>query len=131
MDVNLRHSHHVLLKSWPEIKKVAISPGGQRVACVVSDKDEDQNPGSLYFGTVKSRNECDWQLGAKLDWPAADVAQLTFSTNDSLYVAFRPQRSGPNRKHEIPVIHVCFKSMQLSPLIIEPKVSNQFLLFYL
>ena len=121
MDVNLRHGDRVSLPTLPEIKKVALAPGGQRVACVVNDKDEDQNPGSLYFGSISSPYE--WQLGNKLDWPAADVVQLSFSTDDDLYIVFRPQRSGPNRKHEIPVIHVSLQSNQLCPLIIEPRVS--------
>ncbi|KAJ5165156.1 uncharacterized protein N7500_006986 [Penicillium coprophilum] len=119
MDVNLRHGERISLPTLPEIKKVALAPGGQTIACVVSDGYEDQNTGSLYIGSVNSPNE--WQLGNQLDWPAADVVQLSFSTNDDLYMVFRPQRSGPNQKHEIPVIHVSLKSNQLCPLIIEPK----------
>ncbi|CAP98908.1 Pc22g16200 [Penicillium rubens Wisconsin 54-1255] len=121
MDVNLRHGDRISLPTLPEIKKVALAPGGQRLACVVSDKDEDQNPGSLYIGSIHS--PYDWQLGNKLDWPAADVVQLSFSTDEDLHMVFRPQRSGPNRKHEIPVIHVSLRTNQLCPLIIEPQVS--------
>ncbi|KAJ5512547.1 hypothetical protein N7463_002099 [Penicillium fimorum] len=119
VDVNLRYGERISVPTLPEIKKVALAPGGQTIACVVSDKDEGHNPGSLYIGSFNSPNV--WQLGNKLDWPAADVVQLSFSTNDDLYMVFRPQRSGPNHKHEIPVIHVSLKSNQLCPLIIEPQ----------
>ncbi|KAJ5836617.1 hypothetical protein N7447_002643 [Penicillium robsamsonii] len=119
VDVNLRHGERISVPTLPEIKKVALAPGGQTIACVVNDKNEGQNPGSLYIGSVNSPNV--WQLGNKLDWPAADVVQLSFSTNDDLYMVFRPQRSGPNHKHEIPVIHVSLKFNQLCPLIIEPQ----------
>ncbi|KAJ5867576.1 hypothetical protein N7534_002129 [Penicillium rubens] len=114
-----KHGDRISLPTLPEIKKVALAPGGQRLACVVSDKDEDQNPGSLYIGSIHS--PYDWQLGNKLDWPAADVVQLSFSTDEDLHMVFRPQRSGPNRKHEIPVIHVSLRTNQLCPLIIEPQ----------
>ncbi|KGO36018.1 hypothetical protein PEX1_080440 [Penicillium expansum] len=117
MDVNLRPSDRVSIPSLPEIKKLALAPGSQRVACIVSNNDENQNSGSLYFGDINSPYE--WKLRYKLDWPAADIVQLSFSTDDDLYMVFRPQRSGPNHKHEIPVIHVSFRYNQITPLIIE------------
>lgn len=121
IDTNLRPSVRVSLPTLPEIKKVALAPGIQRVACIVSNEDEDQNSGSLYFGYLNSPHE--WKPRYKLDWPAADIVQLSFATDDDLYMVFRPQRSGPNHKHEIPVIHVSFRSNELCQLIIEPQVS--------
>lgn len=121
MDTNLRPSVRVSLPTLPEIKKVALAPGSQRVACIVSNEDEDQNSGSLYFGHLNSPHE--WKPRYKLAWPAADIVQLSFATDDDLYMVFRPQRSGSNHKHEIPVIHVSFRSNQLCQLIIEPQVS--------
>ncbi|CAI7603511.1 unnamed protein product [Penicillium glandicola] len=118
MDVNLINPVEVSLPTLPEIKKVALAPGSQKLACVVSDKNGDQNPGSIYFGHINSPSE--WHLGNQLDWPAADVVQLSFSTDHDLYMVFRPQRNGPNHKHEIPIIYVSFQSNQLCPLIIEP-----------
>lgn len=100
---------------------MALAPGSQRVACIVSNEDEDQNSGTLYFGYLDAPHE--WKPRCKLDWPAADIVQLSFATDDDLYMVFRPQRSGPNHKHEIPVIHVSFRSNQLCQLIIEPQVS--------
>ncbi|CAI7617498.1 unnamed protein product [Penicillium discolor] len=119
IDTNLRPSARVSLPTLPEIKKVALAPGSQRVACIVSNEDEDQNSGSLYFGYLDAPHE--WKPRCKLDWPAADIVQLSFATDDDLYMVFRPQRSGPNHKHEIPVIHVSFRSNQLCQLIIEPQ----------
>ncbi|OQD65678.1 hypothetical protein PENPOL_c005G00805 [Penicillium polonicum] len=119
IDTNLRPSVRVSLPTLPEIKKVALAPGSQRVACIVSNEDEDQNSGSLYFGYLNSPHE--WKPRYKLDWPAADIVQLSFATDDDLYMVFRPQRSGPNHKHEIPVIHVSFRSNELCQLIIEPQ----------
>ena len=121
INANLRPSARVSLPTLPEIKKVALAPGSQRVACIVSNEDEDQNSGSLYFGHLNAPHE--WKPRYKLDWPAADIVQLSFATDDDLYMVFRPQRSGPNHKHEIPVIHVSFRSNQLCQLIIEPQVS--------
>ncbi|QQK43247.1 Serine/threonine-protein kinase STK [Penicillium digitatum] len=117
VDANLRPSDRVSLPTLPEIKKLALAPGSRRVACIVGDKVEDQNSGSLYFGDINYPSE--WREKCKLDWPAADIVQLSFSTDDDLYMVFRPQRSGPNHKHEIPVIHVSFRSNQMCPLIIE------------
>ncbi|KAJ9486654.1 hypothetical protein VN97_g6672 [Penicillium thymicola] len=117
--LDLARGDEISLPALPEIKKVAIAPGDKMLACVLSDKGADQNPGSLYIGSISSPNE--WKLGNKLDWPAADVVQLSFSTDDDLHMVLRPQRSSSNRKHEIPVIHVSLQSSQLCPLIIEPQ----------
>lgn len=127
VDANLRPSDRVSLPTLPEIKKLALAPGSRRVACIVGDKVEDQNSGSLYFGDINYPSE--WREKCKLDWPAADIVQLSFSTDDDLYMVFRPQRSGPNHKHEIPVIHVSFRSNQMCPLIIESQASIQLLIF--
>lgn len=120
-DVNLHH-RDLIARELPDIKKVAISPRSQQIACIVRDKDDDKNPGSLYFGSVGSPDR--WQLGMKLDWPAADVVQLSFSTDDDIHIVFRSQLAAHSRKFEIPVLHVCLKSKQLYSLIIEPRVST-------
>ncbi|KGO69019.1 hypothetical protein PITC_078440 [Penicillium italicum] len=117
MDVILKPSDRVSLPTLPEIKKLALTPGSQKVACIFSNNDEDRTLGSLYFGDIDSPSE--WKLRYKLDWPAADIVQLSFSTDDDLYMVFRPQRSGPNHKHEVPVVHVSFRSKEICPIIIE------------
>jgi hypothetical protein len=91
------------------------------MACIVRDKDKDDNPGSLYIGTVKSPNE--WKLGRKLKWPASDVIQLSFSGENDIYIVFRPQRTIQTHKHEIPVLHACLATEHMYPLVIEPRVS--------
>lgn len=120
-DVNLHH-RDLIARELPDIRKVAISPRSQQIACIVRDKDDDKNPASLYFGSVGSPNR--WQLGMILDWPAADVVQLSFSTDNDLHIVFRPQFAARSRKFEIPVLYVCLQSKQLYSLIIEPQVST-------
>ncbi|KAJ6038519.1 uncharacterized protein N7446_005323 [Penicillium canescens] len=116
--INLNHYRPVSIP-LPEIKEVAISPGGKTMACIVRDKDKDDNPGSLYIGTVKSPHE--WKLGRKLKWPASDVIQLSFSGENDIYIVFRPQRTIQTHKHEIPVLHACLATKHMYPLVIEPR----------
>ncbi|KAJ5307026.1 hypothetical protein N7508_006041 [Penicillium antarcticum] len=117
-NISLEHSTHVSI-SLPEIKEVAISPGGQKMACIVRKKDKGDSPGSLYMGIVGSPNE--WKLGLKLEWPASDVIQLSFSGENNIYIVFRPQRTDRSHKHKIPVLHACLTTKHMYPLIIEPQ----------
>ncbi|OQD88706.1 hypothetical protein PENANT_c003G09875 [Penicillium antarcticum] len=89
------------------------------MACIVRKKDKGDSPGSLYMGIVGSPNE--WKLGLKLEWPASDVIQLSFSGENNIYIVFRPQRTDRSHKHKIPVLHACLTTKHMYPLIIEPQ----------
>ncbi|KAL2816012.1 hypothetical protein BDW59DRAFT_177472 [Aspergillus cavernicola] len=135
------------LASQPEISKLAISPDSQTLACVLRARVEDRQPGYLFLAPVSqllkiqseqrsiSSNEdimsegaadhqsdtpaTHWWWKAALNWPAADVMQLFFSSNDHLYVVVRPELTARSRKHTIPIGHVYLKTKSLKILHVE------------
>lgn len=124
VDPSLNHFQIFTLPHYPEITKLAISPGSKTMACILRDQDNDQNPGSMLFAPVTSVNES--RSFGQLDWPARDVMQLLFSNDEDMYIVVRPRLTVRSRKHEIPIIHVCRRTKKLQPLIFESSVSVPF-----
>jgi hypothetical protein len=51
VDANFDHRYLITLP-YPEIKRLAISPNSQTLACVLRDKEEEENPGSLFLAPI-------------------------------------------------------------------------------
>lgn len=94
------------------------------MACVLRDSNGDQNPGSLFLAPVASPNHS-WWLD-RLNWPAKDIIQLFFTTDDDLYLVVRPQLSARSREHKVRIVHIDVSSKRLDTLVIESRVSFRF-----
>lgn len=123
MEANLQHHVNYSLPI-SEVMQLAISPTSQTMACVLRDRNGDQNPGSLFLAPVVSPNHSWWL--ETLDWPAKDVIQLFFTTDDHLYLVVRPQLTVRSREHRIRIIHIDVSSKRLDTLVIESRVSFKF-----
>jgi hypothetical protein len=51
VDANFDRRYRITLP-YPEIKRLAISPNSQTLACILRDKEEEENPGSLFLAPI-------------------------------------------------------------------------------
>ncbi|KAJ5547627.1 hypothetical protein N7513_004861 [Penicillium frequentans] len=114
---SLHYPRHTSLQSLPEIKRLALSPDSETIVFILRDPSDENKPGTLYRAPVGSVEHCQRQF--ELDWPASDAIQLFFSTNEDIWVIFRPHLTSRDWEHKIPIFHVCLKSRQIDPLTIE------------
>ncbi|KAJ6095506.1 hypothetical protein N7486_006252 [Penicillium sp. IBT 16267x] len=114
---SLQYPHHTSLQSLPEIKRLALSPDSETIVFILRDPIDENKPGTLYRAPVKSVENC--QRQCELDWPASDAIQLFFSTNEDIWIIFRPHLTSRDWEHKIPIFHICLKSRQIDPLTIE------------
>ncbi|KAJ5759042.1 hypothetical protein N7520_006198 [Penicillium odoratum] len=114
---NLLYPHCYSLSSLPEIKRLALSPDSQTIVFILRDANDENNPGTLYRAPVTAVGDC--ERLCQLDWPAADAIQLFFSTNQDIWIVFRPNLNSLDPEHKIPIFHICLQQKQIDPLIIE------------
>lgn len=90
------------------------------MACIVGDTNGDQSPCSLFLAPLTSPNQtcC---LG-KLSWPAKDVIRMFFTTDEDLYLVFRPHVSARSMEYKVHIVHINVNSKRLDTLIIDQKV---------
>lgn len=59
-----------------------------------------------------------------LGWPAADAVRLSFSTDNDIWIVFRPHISTHDWDHKTQIIHVGLKERQWDHLKIQLKVNH-------
>ncbi|KAJ5994331.1 hypothetical protein N7451_010055 [Penicillium sp. IBT 35674x] len=114
---SLHYPRHTSLQSLPEIKRLALSPDSETIVFILRDPNDENKPGTLYRAPVGSVEHCQRQF--ELDWPASDAIQLFFSTNEDIWIIFRPHLTSRDWEHKIPIFHVGLKSRHIDPLTIE------------
>ena len=93
------------------------------MACVLGDRDKGHNAGWLFLSPVTSPEDC-WLDG--LDYPASDVIQLSFPTEEDVYIVLRPHVSARGREYGIRIIHLSLHAKRMNTLVIESRVSASF-----
>lgn len=63
-----------------------------------------------------------WEM-VPIDWPGADVTQLTFSNENHIHIVVQPELTGTSRIHILPVISLALDAMSGVPINIKPQVS--------
>ncbi|KAJ5155265.1 hypothetical protein N7492_008068 [Penicillium capsulatum] len=116
VDATLNY-HRPYALEHPEITKLAVAPGGHTMACVLRDRDKSHNAGWLLLAPTMSIEASPWI--DKIDDPAADVIQLSFPTDDDIYIALRPCSTTRRREHQIRVIHFNIPTRMMDTLVIE------------
>ncbi|KAK3693402.1 hypothetical protein B0T22DRAFT_420686 [Podospora appendiculata] len=143
VDAHLDHWYRLDLAP-PEIHNVAISPDSKVLACILRDREGEEQPGSLFVAPsipelIKyakrppsastdetTRPGMDppppepWTLD-KLDWPASGVTSLTFAGKDDLYFVVRPELTARSREHMIPIVHLSLSAKTLESVIVESR----------
>lgn len=49
----------------------------------------------------------------ELDWPAADIVELTVSNEKDAYIVVRPELTAKTREHKIPIAHVAMDTSSI------------------
>ncbi|KAK3381856.1 hypothetical protein B0H63DRAFT_435372 [Podospora didyma] len=147
VDASLDHWYRLTLP-LPEIHRLSISPDGKTVACILRDKEGEQNPCSLFTASVadlikyskrppsSSVDEASmsadasntsiavpiepWEL-EKLDWPAPAVTHISFSGKDDIYLVVRAELTAKIRVHRIPIVHLSLANRTMESVIIESR----------
>jgi hypothetical protein len=128
-DASLDHRQKIVIGTLPEIQKLAVSPKGRTMACVLRDGKDERAPGAMFYAEIK---ELAKHLGSTgehlkrplvaLDWPARDVVGLSISDTKDIHLVVRPELTARSREHKIPVVRVSLQQRTLGTLNIESRV---------
>ncbi|KAK3335227.1 kinase-like domain-containing protein [Cercophora scortea] len=147
VDAHLDHWYRLDLAP-PEIHNVAISHDSKVLACILRDREGEQQPGSILVApsipeliryakrppsasteettTLNPPVHPDppppepWTLD-KIDWPASGVTNLTFAGKDDLYFVVRPELTARSREHKITIVHFSLSTRTQQIVIVESR----------
>ncbi|KAK0719271.1 hypothetical protein B0H67DRAFT_149719 [Lasiosphaeris hirsuta] len=130
----------------PEIHTLSISADSKTIACILQDREEDNNPGTLFTAEtsellklVKRRpsgategassnassndsiSEPPVGHSQKLDCPAPFVTHLSFCSRDELYMVVQPELTVRSREHKITLVYVSISAKRIVSVVIESR----------
>lgn len=92
------------------------------MACILQGKEGAQDKGLLYVAPVATPDKCTSM--EKLDWPATDIVELSFPTDNDIYLVVRPRVNIHSQEENATLVHVCLASKRLESVNLKSQVSG-------